>query len=58
VTALRLAVAIRSGHLEIVRSTGSTRAETQRLDRDEEASTHARAGAGVTDGAVAASEDG
>jgi Flp pilus assembly protein CpaB len=35
-TALRLAVAIRSGHLEIVRSTGSSLAETQRLDRDAE----------------------
>jgi Flp pilus assembly protein CpaB len=45
-TALRLAVAIRSGQLEIVRSTGSSEASAQRLDRDAE-ETAARDGSGL-----------
>jgi Flp pilus assembly protein CpaB len=45
-TALRLAVALRSGQLEIVRSTGSSTATMDRLDRDaEEAAAGAAAAA-------------
>lgn len=48
-TALRLAVALRSGQLEIVRSTGSSQATTDRLDRDAEEA-EARSGSRGADG--------